>query len=537
MNRLALTVALALAWPASALAQLTRPAVTTESGVFGEAYRISGRDPRRPEQTLRAYLSPTISWMGLTIGANLLWSTENRFTAQTLNRLYVNPRWRWGQVHAGDYVPTLSRFTAQTVRVRGGGIELQPGRLRIAATGGRVSQAGDLSVFDAATTRTFYGGLVGYGSADGTFIEISAARTVDDTVGTDTVSVAPQENLVGAVAAGVAVGPLRLKGEWSSALFSRDTRASELDSIGQPAWTENAFTPRLSSRLDHAWSGELRLAFRAGQIGAQVEQVGPGYTTLGNPYLPNDRREIRVFGRGRVARGRLTVNLTLGLRRDNLTGDKRGTTFRRTGTLAVTAIGGGWSVTSASVLLNGLRSDPTPVVPGSPDTLLTDSFRLRNVAIAVVASQQVRLGGPQVSHTITLSYAQQIVDDDSPRFDTLLDASSRTLGADWGVTLGRQYTISARGALQHFRGGGRTGDFPSAGLGLARRSASSPWTAALNGTYTELGEGRQLRLDGSAGYRFPWAVQIAAQVRHTDVSGVPTPFRETVGTLRVTRRF
>jgi hypothetical protein len=530
-------LALVASWPASALAQPARPAVTTESGVFGEAYGISGRDPRRPKQTLRAYLSPTVSWMGLTIGANLLWSTENEFTAQTLNRLYLNPRWGWGQVHAGDYVPTLSRFTAQTIRVRGGGIELQPGRLRIAATGGRVSEAGDLSVFDAATTRTFYGGLLGYGSPDGTFLELSVARTVDDTAGTDTVSVAPQENLVGAAAAGITVGPVRLKGEWSSALYSRDTRASELDSIAQPGWTENAFTPRLSSRLDHAWSAEARLAVGAGQIGAQIEQVGPGYTTLGNPYLSNDRREVRVFGRGRVARGRLTANLTVGLRRDNLIGDKRGTTYRRTGTMALTALVGGWSVTSASVLLNGLRSDPTPPMPGSPDTLLTDSFRLRNVAIGVVASQQIRLGGPHVAHTITLTYAQQIVDDDSPRFDTLLDASSRTLGATWGVTLGRQYTISARGALQQFRGGGRSADYPSAGLGLARRSASSPWTAAFNGAYTELGDGRQLRFDASAGYRFPWAVQIAAQVRHTDVAGVATPFRETVATLRVTRRF
>jgi hypothetical protein len=537
MRRAAVTLGLMGALALDAQAQGARPIVSTESGMYGEAYRIAGRDARRPDQTLRAYLSPTVSWMGLTIGANLLWSTENEFTAQTLNRLYLNPRWGWGQVHAGDYVPTLSRFTAQTVRVRGGGIELQPGRLRIAATGGRVSQAGDLSVFDAATTRTFYGALVGYGAVDGTFIELSAARTVDDTVGTDTVSVAPQENLVGAVAAGIALGPLRLKGEWSSALYSRDTRASELDSISQPGWTENAFTPRLSSRLDHAWSAELRLAARAGQIGAQIEQVGPGYTTLGNPYLPNDRREIRVFGRGRLARGRLSANLTLGMRRDNLIGDKRGTTYRRTGTLAVTALAGGWSVTSASVLLNGLRSDPTTVLPGTPDSLPADSFRLRNVAIAVVASQQIRLGGPQVAHTITLTYAQQTVDDDSPRFDTLLDASSRTLGADWGVTLGRQYTISARGALQQFRGGSRSGDFPSAGLGLARRSASSPWTAALNGTYTELGEGRQLRFDASAGYRFPWAVQITAQVRHTDVAGVTTPFRETVGTLRVTRRF
>jgi len=538
MRRAAVMVGLLGAVASRAAAQGLGPAVATETGVYGEAYRISGRDARRPDQTLRAYLNPTVSWMGLTIGGTLLWSTENDFTAQTVNRFYLNPRWRWGELHAGDYTPMLSRFTASAVRVRGGGLSLTPGPLRLAAAAGRASEPSDLSPFDAAPRRMLYSGLVGFGSPDRTFIEISALRAVDTRAGTDTLSATPQENLVGAAAAGLAVGPLRLKGEWSSALYSRDTRASQLDSVGQPQWTRSLFTARLSSRLDHAWSAEARVALGAvGSLGAQVEQVGPGYTTLGNPYLPNDRRDVRVFGQARLGRGRLSLSSSLGVRRDNLANDKRGTTYRRTGQLAVTHVAGAWLISSGTLLLNGLTSDPTPTAPGTPEPVLPpDSFRLKNLTRALAVTEQVRFG-TGVPQTLTLAYAEQVVNDDSPRLAGLLDVASRTVSLEYGITLAQQLTLSLRPGYQHFRGAGERDAFASVSLGLARRAAKSPWSASLTTSYTQVGEGSQLRGDAMLSYRLWSSIQVAAQVRHTRVSGVAEPFNETLGSVRITRRW
>jgi hypothetical protein len=518
-------------------AQGVTPLVTTESGVYGEAYRISGRDARRPDQTMRAYLSPSVSWMGLTIGGTLLWSTENDFTAQTMNRFYLNPRWRWGELHAGDYVPVLNRFTASAVRVRGGGFALAPGRLRVAATAGRASEPSDLSPFDAAPRRLLYSGLLGVGAPDRTFIEISALRAVDTRAGTDTLSATPQENLVGAAAAGLAVGRLRLKGEWSTALFSRDTRASQLDSLAQPEWTKSLFTARLSSRLDHAWSGEARVDLGAASLGGRVEQVGPGYTTLGNPYMPNDQRDIRLFGQARVGRGRLSLAGSAGVRRDNLAGDKRGTTYRRTGQLAITHVAGAWLVSSATLLLNGLTSDPTPAAPGTPEPVVNpDSFRLKNLTRAIAVTEQVRFG-VTVPQTITLAYAEQVVNDDSPRLGGLADVASRTVTVEYGITVAGQVALSLRPGYQRFRGADQTDGFASLSLGLARRAARSPWTASLATTYTQLDGGRQLRGDATLSYRLWRTIQIAAQVRHTRVSGVAAPFNETLGSVRVTKRW
>jgi hypothetical protein len=382
-----------------------------------------------------------------------------------------------------------------------------------------------------------YSGLLGIGATDRTFLEISVLRAVDTRRGSDSLSVAPQENMVGAAAAGLAVGPLRLKGEWSSALFSRDTRASQLDSLGQPQWTKSLFTARLSSRLDHAWSAEARLAVGPGSVGAQVEQVGPGYITLGNPYLPNDRRDVRVFGQARLARGRLSLTGSVGTRRDNLAHDKRGTTHRRTGQLAVTHVAGAWLISSGTILLNGMTTDPTPTAPGTPEPVIhPDSFRLKNLTRAMSLTQQLRFG-VAVPQTVTLAYAEQVVDDDSPRLGGLADVASRTVFLEYGITVAQQLTVSVRPGYQHFRGAGTNDGFASMTLGLARRAARSPWSASLATTWTQLEGGRQLRGDATVSYRLWSSIQLAAQIRHTRVSGVAQPFNETLGSVRVTSRW
>jgi hypothetical protein len=515
-----------------------QPAVSATAGVLAEGYSIDGRAARRPAQSLRAYANPTFSWLGFEIGASFLWSTENDFTAQRLNRFYLNPRWSWGEAHLGDHVPSISRFTASAVTVRGAGFVLRPGKLRFAVSGGRSQDATDLSVFDAAPERMLVAGLVGYGDpASGTFVEISALRAADDASGTDTLSAAPQENLVAALAAGIRKGWLGLKAELSGSLYSRDIRAGELDSLSQPGFTESLFTPRLSSRVDKAWSIEARASARAGHIGVQVEEIGPGFTTLGNPFLANDKREVRAFGSWRAAQGRVVIAPAIGLRRDNLAGDKRATTNRRTGSLSMTVLSGAWLVSSVSVVWNGLTRDPAPLPPGSPDPGLADTFQLKNIARSIAWIEQARFRSGATAHTLGLTVTSQQVNDGSPRYGTALDATSTTLGLEYAVTLAERYSVSLRPGYQWFDAAGEDDAFASVGVVLARRAARSPWTASLGATFTQVGEGRQWRGDAMGSYRITPRDQAVFSLRYTTLGGVPRGFSETTASLRVTHRF
>jgi hypothetical protein len=526
-------VAAVVTFPFVAPAQVPGPALGAETGVYSESYGITGREARRPAQTTRVYASPTFSWMGLEVGTNLMWSTESEFTAQSINRYYLNPRWSWGQVHAGDYTPSMSRFTAYATRIRGGGVELNPGRLRFAVAAGQAQEATDLTVFDAAPRRLMYSGLVGYGDPAGTFIELSALRAVDDSAGADSVSVAPQENAVAALAGGFGIGRVRFKGDVSASLFSRDVRASELDSTSQPSAGEGAFTPRLSSRFDQAWSAESRVTFGRGSVSARLEHVGPGFTTLGNPYLSNDRREARLSANLRLLGGRLSTVGAAGLRYDNLAGEKRGTTYRRTGSLMATLVSGQRLVSSASVLVNGLTLNPAPLPPGTPDPGAIDSFRLRNITFAVTLLEQVRFG----PHTVALTIASQHLDDASPRFGDVLDATSSTVNLDWSVVALRELQFSLRPGYQRFSTVAGAESFSSVGFAIARRVPKSAWNASVAGTWTQVDEGSQWRQDASFGYRLTERDQLGAQVRYTSVRGVAEPFTETLASLRLTRRW
>lgn len=513
------------------------PVVSAESGVYAEAYSIDSRAPRRPGQSARFFASPSFSWMGFDVGAQLLWSTDNQFTAQTVNRYYLNPRWSWGQLHGGDYTPAISRFTASAVTVRGGGFELSPGRFRVAATGGVTQDASGLSAFDAAPRRTMFAGLLGFGDQTRSFVEISAMRVVDDSSGTSALSVAPQENVTGSVSAGLIFGRVLVKGELAASLFSRDTRASELDSMSTPRAADGIFTPRISSRFDRAHSAEVRLALPAGSIGVLLEEIGPGFTTLGNPYLPNDNREVKMLAAYRLMGGRLAGTAALGMRNDNLAGDKRGTTTRRTGMFGLTALSGTWLVSSGSILLNALTLDPAPLPPGTPDAGIIDSFRLRNVSRSIALTEQARFRAMGLPQTVTLSLSAQEVDDDSPRFGDVLDASAMSVVADWSLTVADQLTVSVRPGFDRFGGSQEVESFTSWGIGATRRAVRSRWTAGVLGTHTQVREGYQLRGNANAGVRLTARDHLTLTLRHSMLRGVTDPFTETMGSMRLTRRW
>jgi hypothetical protein len=292
----------------------------------------------------------------------------------------------------------------------------------------------------------------------------------------------------------------------------------------------------VSSRFDYAWLGEARVALKQGSLGAQYEYVGPGFSTLGNPYFANDRRDAKIFGTVRLLRGRVNLAGSVGERRDNLAGDKRGTTRRRTGNMTYTVMGGRWLVSSGTVLWNGTTRDPLPAPPTAPDPGLVDSFRLKNVALSVSLIQQVRFdaGLPQ---QLTLTAAEQRVDDASPRYGELLDARSRSVTLEYAVTLAGQVQVGVRPGYQTFEGAGVSERYQSLGVTLSRRMQRSPLSASWLGTYTQLRAGSQIRQNVQVGYRVTARDALTVQGRYTRLYGVTDPYTEVLGTLRYSRQW
>jgi hypothetical protein len=154
----------------------------------------------------------------------------------------------------------------------------------------------------------------------------------------------------------------------------------------------------------------------------------------------------------------------------------------------------------------------------------------------VALIEQVRFTAG-IPHQITLTVAEQRVDDASPRFGALLDARSRTVTLEYAVTLAEQYQVGVRPGYQEFDGGGLSERYTSLGLTASRRAPRSPLTAMLTGTYTQLRAGSQLRQDAQIGYRLTERDQFSLQGRYTRLSGAADPYTELLGTLRYSRRW
>jgi hypothetical protein len=244
-----------------------------------------------------------------------------------------------------------------------------------------------------------------------------------------------------------------------------------------------------------------------------------------------------VFGTFRLLRGRVSGNTSVGERRDNLAGDKRGTTYRRTGTLGLSLAGGRWLVTSANILVNGTTRDPLPVSPAAPDPGVVDSFRLKNVALSIALVQQIRYLLAGVPNQVTLSLTEQRIEDTSPRFGGLLDTRSRAISLDYGITVGQVYVISLRPAYQEFQGANGRERFRSGSLGLSRRAPRSPLSGSVLATYTQLREGWQVRQDVSVSYRLTSRDNLTGQARWSTLRGVAHPFTETLATMRWSHRW
>jgi hypothetical protein len=132
---------------AVALAQSPQPPVQLRgnASITAELYTNSGALPEqryRPRYTVRAFANPQLVLFGtVTIPLELSWSSSiggirSPFAGmlQPFNQFGLSPQLTpWLRLHGGYFSLQLSELTFGELRPLGGGIELSPGPLRLAA--------------------------------------------------------------------------------------------------------------------------------------------------------------------------------------------------------------------------------------------------------------------------------------------------------------------------------------------------------------------------------------------------------------------
>ncbi len=514
--------------------------------VTNELYDASGIAPRRPGSTWRVQAAPSLRLFGATsVGLDVLLSNEGNEFRQRLPQVGLEPRFRWGTLHLGDFTRDYGAYTLAGLRIRGAGADVTRGSFRASVQGGVSQDAIATTVDGPVYRRTVVAASVGVGRPEERSLDLTIVRALDalraesrpflDTLGLDTLPAdlrpqafnRPQSGLVAALAGtiGFLGNSLRLKGEIAGAILTRDRTSPLLNPDSVPAGGLGTDV-RASSAADLAWNAEGQYRGRRFGLRAGYERVGAGYNSLGVAYLVNDRQSWNAGGDIRLLRDRLQLQARVQRQEDNLLGQKRFTTSRD-----VYQAGLVGRIRRATLALTGVRN--LAQNDATNDTLLVD-----NTASVVTGQLSVpwRIGRRDV--VLSTGYSWQRNRDANP-VRRIPAIEVRTWNVALAVPVGPvTLAPSVNGVTSEGGGAERqenvVGGFrASARFGKGRGSLSAGYNRTFVAAREVSGANAQF------GWQLPWdtRLQLAARHQRYGALGARPAFRESYLTTTLSRSF
>lgn len=296
--------------------------------------------------------SPVLSIYGIQVPVTMIVSNfESRFY-QPFNQYGISPSYKWATAHLGYRNVQFSPFTLAGHRMLGGGIELNPGKLRAGFMYGRLNRA---TIVDSVMysnplaynpkpsyTRMAYAGKLGFGT-EKNHIDATILRGWDNEM---SLSSDLRDSIPAAENTALGLGwkiQLAQKLSWQTdlgvSLYTNDiNRESLIDSSNTSPILERLdaiFGLKSSSQLLTA--AETKLAYQDTQFGLALsyKRIDPDYKSMGAYFFQSDMQQFQVSPSFRLDQGRLFVSGGIGVQRDNLAKLKLSTSNRFTGNINV----------------------------------------------------------------------------------------------------------------------------------------------------------------------------------------------------------
>lgn len=285
---------------------------------------------------------------GITLPFSGVLGNQGTSFRQPFNQFGLSPSYKWATVHAGYRNVTFSPFTLAGHTFLGGGVELNPGLLRIGAVYGRFNKAISSNIADPNTIpsfkRTGYAFKVGYGKTNN-YIDLLVLRAKDDTnsisgvAATPEQSIVPAENLVvGLSARLLLVKHITVEIDAAASSYTRDIRSSEVAAEGSnflAKFLGRMITPRLSTQLTQATQAALGYQSKWGSVKLQYKRIDPNFQTMGAYYFQSDIQSYTVAPTLNLLKGKARIAGSYGIQYDNLANNKNVRTGRTIGSLMV----------------------------------------------------------------------------------------------------------------------------------------------------------------------------------------------------------
>ncbi|MEM9338149.1 MAG: hypothetical protein AAGA66_05430 [Bacteroidota bacterium] len=309
------------------------------------AYGAIGIDSRRDPYSFFASGGLTFNLYGWSVPVNFTYSNQEASFSQPFNQYSLSPTYKNYTGHFGYTSMTFSPYTLSGHVFLGAGVEASFEKWRTGGMYGRLrkeveptAEAPERAVY----RRMGYGGQAVF-SHKGTTLDFSFFRGKDDAGSitfdqVDSVTVTPEENLV------MSIGGTRqlfkkisLSINYALSAITADTR------FGFQSLESNRFYNNLGGFFIVNGSTSFYDAVKVGTsyagqgytVGFGYERVDPGYTSHGAYYFVNDLENITINGSKVLLGGRMNLNASGGVQRDNLNGEKISTMERFVGDVSV----------------------------------------------------------------------------------------------------------------------------------------------------------------------------------------------------------
>lgn len=308
----------------------------------GAFYGASGISNRMEPFNYYVSGSPIISLYGWSIPFSITWSQKQTSFQQPFNQFGLSPTYKWITLHAGYRNVKFSPYTLAGHTILGGGVELNPGKLRLGFMHGKLNRATvidtmSMSLVPYSFSRKGTAVKLGYGSHTN-FFDLNFLHAKDDSTSVaplivqNNIKVNPASNSVlGYATKFTLINKLFFESDGAISLLTRDVNSPlSIDSI------ENKTLRKFSDLLDINGTSEWFLAFNGGigyreknyGIKLNYRRVEPGFTSMGAYYFSNDIENFTINPNYSHPSGKFSINGSLGVERDNVRLQKEATSKR-----------------------------------------------------------------------------------------------------------------------------------------------------------------------------------------------------------------
>ncbi|RPI13561.1 MAG: hypothetical protein EHM58_18210 [Ignavibacteriae bacterium] len=427
--------------------------------IYGENSNMHGVGSDIPQRFMNFELTPTLSIYGVPFSLPILFSTQNRDSMQNMNSIafqfdpsslkdvvqskvesemekykdeieqkikdkgekFREQIEQEAEDNAMKKLPGILKFfsyfkslglgttytvytsnTISGVPVTGADIEFNPGIIYTAFTGFRNQKPIENNTFK----RNLFAGRLGVGKKDNSHFIMTLMHAFDDensiSVDSANFTLTPKENwLVGMDGKlNLFKDKLSLEAEGVLSMLTRDVRDPDIISDAIPSWVKNTFNPKGSSSIDYMYRFKSSFTNISSNtvVSAEMKMIGPGFSTLGNPSLRNDKLGFEAKIDQKFMDRKIVLGLSFKNYRDNLINTKSATT------------------SSTSILMKlGLNFKNLPTVnfvimpnfqSNNKQITLTDSSKMDNKTwlYNIVSTYSAKLGNVTLQTTALVSY-------------------------------------------------------------------------------------------------------------------------------------